>query len=203
MTTCNLDLEALLEGGVHRMSHVYRFSSLPTLRKENVAEHTFYVTLYAYLLAKDIECKYDIEIDYADILSRAMLHDVEESHTGDFLKTVKYGHPGLKGALEEVAFSMVRKIGEELGVSVEEQWGRAKADDFAGQLIEIADLARVISYALEEIKVGNTYMKPILEEVKSYYDMILVNNAFTTYPFLRVYAEEMKDYVDRKISELR
>jgi len=179
MSEGRLSIDQMLHGGVHRLSHVNRYSSIPTLRKENVAEHTFYVCLYSYLLAMDYETwmtgrgiEETLRPDYGTLLARAMLHDLDESHTGDFLRTVKYGHPDLKAALDKVSRSMVRKMEDELGVEIMPFWSSAKAPDLEGQIIEIADLCRVASYLYEEHNMGNIYVRPLFSELRAYFQTI-------------------------------
>lgn len=164
-----LDVKSLLEGPIHRMSHVFRYSSLPTTRKENVAEHSYYVVLYSLLIARDIEARELAKIDYGKLLARACVHDLDESLTGDFLRVVKYGHPDLKRALDEVSVSMIRKMEEGLKVQVLDLWESAKADDIEGQIVEVVDLARVVSYAIEEVRAGNQHLAPVLREVYQYF----------------------------------
>jgi len=167
MKEIKLNVKELLNGSFHRLSHVYRYSSIPTIRKENVAEHSFYVAYYSYLIGKDLVSR-GFEVDFGLLLSRALLHDLDESSTGDFLRTVKYGHPDLKKALDEVSYRMMEKMSEKIGVELIADWQLAKFDDLEGHIVSVADLARVVSYILEELRSGNSHMKPLLGEVSSY-----------------------------------
>lgn len=162
-----INIDELLSGGFHRLSHVNRYSSIPVIRKENVAEHSWYVGFYAYAIGKDLDRR-GVEIDFGKLLSRAMLHDIDESFTGDFLRVVKYSHPDLKKALDSVSTKMIYQIQDKLGIDMKNDWETAKADDIEGDIIKIVDLARVVSYAMEELRCGNTYMKPILHECRNY-----------------------------------
>lgn len=202
-----LDIKEMLTGGIHRMSHVYRYSSLPTLRKENVAEHTFYVVLYSYLIGKDLDARFleDLarihpSIDFGDLLARALLHDIDESHTGDFLRTVKYGHPDLKTALDQISESMVHKMSTELGVDFYDPWKGAKNRDMNGWILEIADLARVVSYVMEEIKSGNRHIVNVLAEVRDYYKKVVDDPRFIQQ--LNGYVMDILDVVEENLHEL-
>lgn len=198
-----LNFTNLLEGSINRMSHVFRFSSIPVNRRENVAEHSWYVSMYAFFIAKDYEERWNGEdpiprVDYGKLLSRALLHDLDESHTGDFLRIVKYGHPDLKRALDEVSVSMINKMQEELGVEFTEPWAQAKADDLEGEIIEIADLLRVVSYVVEEISSGNKHIIHILNEALGYFEAIQLEKDKTfEYNLPRFYIEEVISYVRR------
>ncbi|MCG8433046.1 MAG: HD domain-containing protein [Gammaproteobacteria bacterium] len=169
-----MDIEQMLEGGVHRMSHVYRYSSVPVVRKENVAEHSWYVAFYAMLIGQAL-ARDGHEVDFGLLLSRALVHDVDESHTGDFLTYIKYGHPGLKRALDETSAKMIRKIEEDLNLrdSLMDFWTLAKADDIEGHIIRVVDLARVASYVWEEIRMGNKHIAHILPDCKSHVETFI------------------------------
>jgi len=190
-----LDIDALLSGKFHRLSHVNRYSSIPTIRKENVAEHSWYVAFYSYLLAKDLERRYkdeELEIDYGKLLGRALLHDLDESLTGDFLRIIKYGHPDLKKALDEVSVSMMIHMTKEVGVNLLPDWKSAKDDDLEGHIVQVVDLARVVSYIWEEIKLGNEHIRPLLDEVCEYFETYCVTNEDTK---VAPYARRMADWV--------
>lgn len=164
-----LDIGEMLAGSLHRMSHVNRYSSIPVTRKENVSEHSWYVAMYAYLVGKDLATA-GVKVDFGELLSRALVHDLDESMTGDFLRYVKYGHPDLKRALDEVSVSMIEKMSAELSVQLLPHWKNAKADDIEGHIIAVVDLARVISYVNEEYATGNTHVLHILSECCEYID---------------------------------
>ncbi len=186
-----LNIEQMLEGGIHRMSHVYRYSSVPVIHRENVAEHSWYVAFYAYLIGQDL-AQQGYEIDFGEMLSRALVHDLDESMTGDFLRYVKYGHPDLKKALDEVSIRMLRKMGDDIGVNFEPHWAKAKADDIEGQIIQVVDLARVISYVYGEMMTGNGHVSHILEECSNYIQEFATDNPDSP---VKSYAESIIGWV--------
>ena len=152
---------------IHRLSHVFRYSSLPVVRRESVAEHTLYVSLYSLILAKKL-VKLGFEVDIGKLLERALVHDVDESMTGDFLRTVKYGHPDLKRILDEVSVSMIRRMENELDVEILQPWTDAKSEGIEGDIISFVDLACVLAYAFEELRLGNASMKHVVYECCDY-----------------------------------
>lgn len=174
----NIDIKEMLSGSIHRMSHVYRYSSVPTARRENVAEHSWYVAFYAFLIGNDLQ-QQGYSVNFGEMLSRALVHDLDESMTGDFLRYVKYGHPDLKRALDEVSESMINKMGYSLksgGRAIKRHWAKAKAHDIEGDIIQIADLARVLSYVLEEIRMGNSHVTHIISECAQYIEEFTLQN---------------------------
>ena len=170
-----MNIRALMMGSPHRMSHVYRYSSIAVLRRQHVAEHTFYVSFYALNIAYAL-IREGFKVCIGKLLERAIVHDIDESHTGDFLRTVKYGTPGLKEALDGVSSSMMLKMVDELDTDLRlySSWLCSKVDDLEGHILEVADLAEVGSYVLEEIRLGNRHVAPILSEVAKYISQFMV-----------------------------
>ena len=164
----NLNIDGMLGGSINRISHVNRYSSILVHRKENVAEHCWYVAFYAFLIGADLKAA-GYNVGMGKLLSRALVHDIDESMTGDFLRTVKYSHPDLKGVLDEVSVAMIDKIAQELGggtlpEEIGHAWLDAKADDIEGEIIQLVDLAQVVSYVWEEVQSGNEHVRYILGE---------------------------------------
>lgn len=194
----NIDVNELMTGSINRMSHVYRYSSLPTCRRENVAEHSWYVAFYAYLIARDL-MQQGCPVDTWKLLSRALVHDLDESMTGDFLRYVKYGHPDLKRALDEVSVSMIDQMTYKLrsgGEAVKRDWCNAKAADLEGDIIQVADLARVLSYVWEEVNTGNSHVRHIMTECANYIkEFIKSRSASSVVP----YAEEIVKWVAEQL----
>ena len=181
------------------MSHVNRYSSIPIIRRENVAEHSWYVTFYAYLIGVDLVRRGEV-VDMEKLLTRALLHDIDESMTGDFLRVVKYGHPNLKKDLDEVSESVISDMEGSIGLleALREPWKSAKADDLEGAIIQVADLARVASYVQEEISTGNTNVANVLRECKGYM-MELVDDDSQ----VREYAAGIIDWIEERLAGFR
>jgi len=67
------------------LAHVPRWSIVRTLRTQSVAEHTFYVTLYADEVAELIKWEGPRTL----LLRQSLWHDAEEAVTGDIVGPVK------------------------------------------------------------------------------------------------------------------
>jgi 5'-deoxynucleotidase YfbR-like HD superfamily hydrolase len=84
------------------MSDVIRYSGTKVLNKENLAEHSYYVSVLADSIAEDIEYKHEINIDRYKVLKYALYHDIEEIFTGDIVTPLKYKSQDLRVKFEEV-----------------------------------------------------------------------------------------------------
>lgn len=191
----------MLSGSVHRLSHVNRYSSIPVIRKENVAEHTFWVAFYSLLIAKDIE-KTQLGarvVNFDRLLSRSLLHDIDESHTGDFLRTVKYATPEMKQALDKVSVKMVERLERELGTDIREAWSTAKDETLEGAIVEVADFACVVAYVSEEVTTGNKHLLKVLSEVRDYLERLVRDPTFEIQ--VKPYVSDIIKFVDYRLRE--
>lgn len=156
-----LNLRELFLGGPMRLSHVKRFGVYPCLFSESVAEHTFYVMLYSWLLAKQIwiRGKPDprCELDVGKLLTIAILHDFGEIAMGDLNGVVKHS-PGMQPALQAIKDAEHQatddSIGEVLGravcMSVEQL-----RNTMEFRCVQVADYMCVLAFISREWNVGN------------------------------------------------
>lgn len=162
-----MDLFSILTGPVRRMSHVHRYSSFPVHRKENVAEHSWWVAFIAMLIARDLK-KSGLMIDIDVVLERAMVHDLDECISGDIIRSFKYRTPGMRREIGYAAEDNMREITAKMapvGVTVYEAWRRAKEDSLEGDIVGFADMVSVVVYCREERLLGNREVEPLLKEM--------------------------------------
>lgn len=167
----------VLAGEINRARYVERYGSFPHIHKESVAEHSYFVAFYSYLLWLET----DREADLGKILLRALVHDMEESVTGDMLRAVKYSSEGLKEAMDEAGRTLlddilthieapaistegVRQERDET-VELRREWENAKDRSLEGTIVAAADLLSVVSYAHIESQFGNRHAYSIRQEI--------------------------------------
>ena len=190
-----LSIKELLIGMPVRLRYVDRFSTCRVMKKESVAEHSFYVAFYSLMITwwctdQDVPVK----LNEYKILSRALLHDIDEAATGDVPRFFKYSDTALKNHLDEVAQKGVAQIAEKLwqaqsGVyAITDIWKNAKDNTIEGKILEFADFLSVLSYAAEEIRSSNFTMREHLTSMVEYYEK------FTTedFNFIRPLIEEAR-----------
>jgi len=160
----------LLDHSVHKLSEVYRFSSQPKLRQENVAEHSFYVTVYAVLIAERLKLKgSSYFIDEIYLMKKCLFHDLEEAFTGDVIKPVKHDNPELSGILEDYAFKKIEEIFDGYSKTIPRyliQKDNARfLEDF---ILKTADLLSVVVSIIKELKFGNKHFLPAFETCSAF-----------------------------------
>lgn len=176
-----LSIKELLIGMPVRLRYVDRFSTCRVMKKESVAEHSFYVAFYCLTIAKWCETsaiKRQPTINLGKLLTKALFHDIDEAATGDVPRFFKYSDPKLKEHLDEVALKGVEQIAAKLwgkdmlGVveEIELCWKNAKDNTLEGKILEFADFLSVLSYAAEEIRSSNFTMREHLSAMVEYYE---------------------------------
>lgn len=94
---------------VDRLSCVNRFSSNKLSKDENVLEHTGKVALLCYHIGMSLSHE-EFDIDIERLLSKALLHDIEESVTGDIIRTTKYATPEIVRAFKDGEVAIAERL---------------------------------------------------------------------------------------------
>lgn len=73
-----------------KLSHVPRWSIVDTIKTQSVADHSFRVAAITKYIAEELKRLYNTRLDIDYVVCRALMHDIEESRTGDMPCTRKY-----------------------------------------------------------------------------------------------------------------
>ena len=117
---------------------------------ESVAAHSYGVALSAMLLADECAAR-GVELDVGRVLRLALLHDLQETRTGDMPRTVAdYYGAGVRRAAERAAFDdIVRGAGEPHAARYselhEDYEARASVE---ARLVKAADVIDLLAQAL-------------------------------------------------------
>lgn len=175
-----IDIKKLLVGHVIRLKYVQRFTSCRTLQKESVAEHSYFTSLYALVIAEWYEKMYQdatelggyIMPDFRTLLSKALVHDLEECITGDIPRDFKHRSVALNTHIDKEARRAIQKVIVDIFQGDETIWTRmwqdSKDDSLEGRIISLADFLSVVSYVYEETRVARSLV--LREQLTSLYD---------------------------------
>ena len=159
-----------------RLRNVRRANNLPTIQTEDVAQHSFYVTILATALAEDynahvenynrqfhpidLESTYEL-VDVSQVTRQALFHDMEEVFTSDIPWNVKH-HDG------ETNLAIRKCIWEKLGYIYQDTTSpisqhkdiicNAKSG-LAGKFVNVADSLEGTWYCYTELTMGNQYIQ--------------------------------------------
>jgi 5'-deoxynucleotidase YfbR-like HD superfamily hydrolase len=182
-----ISAEELLTGKARLVAHVTRFAGTPLHRTETVAEHSYMTAQYALFIGWHC-ISLGGSVDLGKLLSRALVHDLDEAVMVDLPRPIKYADPELLERWKAMCTGVVRGLGDTLGVPFNKEWSEAKDDSLEGHILILADLMTVTAYVIEELRFGNTYMIDVLVGNIGYLEKFLAG-ALTPHPP----ANELKD----------
>jgi 5'-deoxynucleotidase YfbR-like HD superfamily hydrolase len=154
-----MNIKGLVLGSSSRLKNIVRFSNSHRVQDESVAEHSFSTALYCLVIGTELRVS-GLEIDVELAVKRALIHDIEESHSGDFIRTFKHSKPELAAAIEEASKKFASLLFNEMASpkvahNLLGMWENAKDRSLEGMLVEFADFLSVVSYILREASMGN------------------------------------------------
>jgi len=169
-----LNLIELLTGNPDRLRYVTRFSTCHRTHQETVAEHSFYVSLYCYFISMHLK-SLGFRIDLGDVLTRALIHDLDEGLTGDVPRPFKYVNKTLPAELRAGAATAMEKILETIYGSdkaaraeIYMRWAHGKEDGLEGAVLAFADYLAALAYVWREVATGNQIILTHCEPMRQY-----------------------------------
>lgn len=176
-----MSLYEQLTGPVRRLHHVKRYSSMPVLHPENVAEHQWQVAFICQVIYWDQKVLFErsessaeveelglvySQLDPAVFLPRAICHDISESMSGDIIRSFKYSTKAVAEAMKDADDKNTWRLSQQFGKAGEllyAAWREAKTmhNDRNCELVAFADVVAVVTYCAEEWHLGNRHMDAI------------------------------------------
>lgn len=147
------------------MSFVPRWPIVATITKQNVAEHSYYVTLYAYLTARLIQW----EGPKSYLMLSALIHDLEETALGDLVGPSKEQIVDRDKYQAFTEAHLTDKFGSIIDdVIDQEEKMKMKYFDEAQAIVKVADRMDALFYLLWEKRLGNSIIDPLIVKARSY-----------------------------------
>ena len=145
----------------NRLDSITRCNCLPRIKVNTVKAHTAGVA-FACLIIADYEERQGASVNLEDLLTGAVVHDMEEVFTGD----VPYPFKNIKGVRKKLKEAISDKMEGLLSnyLSLYLKWENAKSNDIEGRILAYADMLDLMIYCKQEIELGNNYMFPVIEE---------------------------------------
>ena len=144
-------LQQLFDIGI-KTATVTRYSQSKLMREESVMEHTGQVALMALIIGR--KCDADIE----QLMTKAVIHDLEESELGDIANPVKYDNENLYDAIDNLAKSIFRNISCRINdFYLYAYWLHAKDTSLEGRIVKLCDVLSVLMKLHEEVIIYHNY----------------------------------------------
>lgn len=167
------------------LCYIERCSNTPHIRSYSVAQHSYYVALYAMLFA-DLENDrvreegerlfgkkdYYPLYDTFEVIKKALIHDLEESVTGDILYPVHNENIDFKKLLIQVREKCVdEEVFRELPKNIRKYyirlWRTSKDGTKEGVLVACMDKFEILMFAIQELDMGNQAFRIIYDNAIS------------------------------------
>lgn len=127
---------------LRRLSAVQRFSHTRLLNPESVLEHLGFNTLLTYIICERLRQAGE-PIDTGLALKKSIVHDIDETVTGDIPRPTKYFSDEIHESLDKLATAAAKKIGDDLRVEeLFDTWANAKGGK-EGAVLALSDIAAV------------------------------------------------------------
>lgn len=153
-------------GDVRRLSYVDRYTSIPVSFKENVAEHSYWVALYAALIHQEVSADTTL---YAPIVTYALVHDIVECVSGDLVRTFKYSTEELKQAVDAAEEKLVSGFPTELKSLMSLPWTLIQHEGdnaYVKSVVKLADFVSLHQYMVRERMRGNSEIRPFFDRMQ-------------------------------------
>jgi 5'-deoxynucleotidase YfbR-like HD superfamily hydrolase len=147
---------------VHDMSAVQRFSRIRMVHPERVLEHTGMVCTFAYAIGRLLQTKAHRELkplDMGAVLGRAVMHDMDETITGDIVRPTKYFSDLLREELRRLEAKGIDNISTALDLHVMTGDFMRSKQGREGYIVKLADVFAALCTVYIEVRVcGNLAM---------------------------------------------
>lgn len=136
------------------MCTIDRYSQTRLINPESVLEHTGFVCFCSLMIAGELnkvgEC-----VDIANLMSKAAIHDIEETITGDISCPTKYANDEILAEIKKVERDAAEVICKYLDESKEQFlfqiWNEAK-DGKDGFIVALSDKLAVVYKVQQEVE---------------------------------------------------
>ena len=152
---------------VQKLRWIERCSNTQHMKSYSVAQHSFYMALYGIIFAGLENKRLDKEYyDLGLVASKAIIHDIEESETGDILFPLHNDHPVFKKKLDFIRTACIdnevfKEISYPTGEYFKNLWKTAKDNSPEGNMVACMDKFEILMFAVSELEVGNSSIKNI------------------------------------------
>ena len=157
---------------------VGRFSVYKCHFREDVAQHSYFTTLYAMILG-DMERRLGTTVDIERLMRMAVLHDAEEARTGDIHHPFKHQDAAFAKALDNRALEWFENSLGGLPSGMAQEYIQLReavsnGSSIEASIVKAADKIEALLWAYEEYLLGNVQVRKalIVEDITSKLEQI-------------------------------
>jgi len=132
----------------NKMSSLTRYSQIFLIKDESVLEHTGFVCLMSYFIGCEIK-KTDC-IDMGVLMSKSVVHDIDEIITGDIPRPTKYYSDDFREAVQKIEDKNMKIISANIDLDqMYSDWKDAKTGK-EGFIVSLSDCLALVNKGLYE-----------------------------------------------------
>lgn len=164
-----MKLRNMINSPLFTGGRVQRYTGLHLVEPESLSDHTYESVLLCLIIIKRLEKDGIYHLDKGLLLEKALLHDLDESMTGDIPRPVKYADPDLKPALDKISRRYVEYLTKPFGIDISSDFENCKDKTPEGLVLKVVDLILVARKSIRELELkGNQEFYTVVGEVRGY-----------------------------------
>jgi 5'-deoxynucleotidase len=141
---------------VSRLSGIQRFSMLKMCHPENVLEHVGMVCIFCYIITDWLN-QVEPNIDIGKVLTRAVVHDFDETITGDVPRPTKYFSKELRASMTQLEMNGIANLARKLHLATLVMDHAVAKEHKEGAIVALADIMAAIHRVWEEVLIYNNH----------------------------------------------
>ncbi|MDR6879141.1 5'-deoxynucleotidase [Bacillus sp. 3255] len=142
---------------LYRLKYIDRWSLMWNMRRDTVAEHSFYVSTIAHMLCTIANEVYGRNVPTDRVVSIALFHDASEVLTGDIPQPVKHNNEQILRNFREIEDVAVERLLETIPAEIRGIYRNLiqEPDPELYRWVKAADLLEAYIKCLTELSAGN------------------------------------------------
>ncbi|MGG1554195.1 5'-deoxynucleotidase [Paenibacillus ferrarius] len=142
---------------LYRLKYIDRWSLMWNMRRENVAEHSFYVASIAHMLCTIANEVYGKQVPTDRVVSIALFHDASEVLTGDIPQPVKHNNKEILRNFREIEDVAAERLLQTIPPAIRDTYRKLiqEPEPELYTWVKAADLLEAYIKCLTELSTGN------------------------------------------------
>ncbi len=151
-------MESHLLANLYRLRYIERWSLMRNVMKENVAEHSFHVSVLTHCLCSIANIIFNKEVNTERAVTLSLFHDVTEVFTGDIPTPVKHHNRDILKNFRDIEELAAEKLTNQAPEELREVYRdviQNQAEEELSRYIKAADLLDAYLKCATELSAGN------------------------------------------------
>ncbi|MBD2863808.1 5'-deoxynucleotidase [Paenibacillus oceani] len=184
---------------LYRLRYIERWSLMRNVHKENVAEHSFHVSLLTHALCTIANVVYGRRLPTERIVTAALFHDTTEVFTGDIPTPVKHHNPVILRNFREIEQHAAKRLVNMVPPELQHVYGPLiegkNTDPEHARYMKGADLLDAYLKCASELSAGNREFAVAKKQIEQSIDKLDM-------PEIRYFLQHLAPSFEKTLDEL-